>query len=199
MPSFWAPPTSAWVPSPPWGRRPRCSSFHRRAHRALAGRKAICWWAAFVARVTWLGVLVVPWAVPCRREGRSRAPCWRPPPRHRLGRGVEPVDPRLPPRGPPQPSVRAAIAIATTIGACAEPVLAGLAVEELGSSLGSAFGGYVVVPAGRGRAARPAVSEPDPEPAMPPATHRPWRHHPRAPQESRVPSLVAFWPRGRSR
>ena len=25
-------------------------------------RKAICWWAAFVARVTWLGVLVVTWA-----------------------------------------------------------------------------------------------------------------------------------------
>src|SRR5215218_9920561 len=27
-------------------------------------RKAICWWAASVSRVTWLGVLVVPWVLP---------------------------------------------------------------------------------------------------------------------------------------
>jgi len=34
-------------------------------------RKAICWWAACLARLMWLGVLVVPWALP--PGGRSAA------------------------------------------------------------------------------------------------------------------------------
>src|SRR5262249_7304343 len=30
----------------------------------LRRRKAICWWAAFFARLAWLGVLTVPWLAP---------------------------------------------------------------------------------------------------------------------------------------
>ena len=40
-------------------------------------RKAICWWAAFVARVTWLGVLVVPWALPPSGSNRGGRSCSR--------------------------------------------------------------------------------------------------------------------------
>ena len=85
------------------------------------------------------------------------------------------------------------IAIATTIGA-ALSLLAGLAVEELGSSLGSEAGGYVVVLGGAAAALLGLLFLARiPEPSMPPATHRPWRDIVRAPlRNHEFRSLVAF-------
>ena len=159
-------------------------------------RKAICWWAAFVARVTWLGVLVVPWAVPpgarpgalfallltASALGTVSGAAWNP-----WIRDFLPEDLR-------NCAFARRMAIATTIGAVLS-LLAGLAVEELGSRLGSAFGGYAVV-LGAGAAAALLgllfLSQ-IPEPAMPPATHRPWRDIIRAPLRNReFRSLVAF-------
>jgi hypothetical protein len=105
-------------------------------------RKAICWWAACFARLAWLGVLVVPWAV---RPG-ARAPslfgllivasalgtisgaAWNP-----WIRDFLPEDVRT-------RAFARRMAIATAIGA-ALSLLAGLAVDELGVRLDSAAGG----------------------------------------------------------
>jgi hypothetical protein len=109
-------------------------------------RKAICWWAAFVARVTWLGVLVVPWAVPAGARpialfallltaaalGTVSGAAWNPWIRDFLPQHLR------------NRAFARRMATATTIGAVLR-LLAGLAVEELGSRLGSAFGGYAVV------------------------------------------------------
>ena len=159
-------------------------------------RKAICWWAAFVARVTWLGVLVVPWALPpdarpvglfalllaASALGTVSGAAWNP-----WIRDFLPEDLR-------NRAFARRIAIATTIGA-ALSLLAGLAVEELGSSLGSEVGGYVVV-LGAGAAAALLgllFLARIPEPSMPPATHRPWRDIVRAPlRNHEFRSLVAF-------
>jgi MFS family permease len=159
-------------------------------------RKAICWWAACAARVTWLGVLVVPWAVPAGARpsalfalllaasalGTVSGAAWNP-----WIRDFLPEDLR-------NRAFARRIAIATTIGAVLS-LLAGLAVEELGSRLGSACGGYAVV-LGAGAAAALLgllfLSQ-IPEPTMPPATHRPWRDIVRAPLQNReFRSLVAF-------
>ena len=159
-------------------------------------RKAICWWAAFVARVTWLGVLVVPWALPPAARpvglfalllaasalGTVSGAAWNP-----WIRDFLPEDLR-------NRAFARRIAIATTIGAVLS-LLAGLAVEELGSSLGSDVGGYVVV-LGAGAAAALLgllFLARIPEPSMPPATHRPWRDIVRAPlRNHEFRSLVAF-------
>jgi MFS family permease len=159
-------------------------------------RKAICWWAAFLARVTWLGVLVVPWVLPpgarplglfallltASALGTVSGAAWNPWIRDFLPEGLR------------NQAFARRIAIATTIGAVLS-LLAGLAVEELGSSLGSEAGGYAVV-LGAGAAAALLgllFLARIPEPAMPPATHRPWRDIIRAPLANReFRSLVAF-------
>jgi MFS family permease len=159
-------------------------------------RKAICWWAAFLARITWLGVLVVPWAVPAAARpaalfalllvasalGTVSGAAWNP-----WIRDFLPEDLR-------NRAFARRMAIATTIGAVLS-LLAGLAVEQLGSRLDSAIGGYVVV-LGAGAAAALLgllFLSRIPEPAMPPATHRPWRDIVRAPLRNReFRSLIAF-------
>jgi Major Facilitator Superfamily len=159
-------------------------------------RKAICWWAAFAARVTWLGVLFVPWVLPpgarpvglfallltASALGTVSGAAWNPWIRDFLPEGLR------------NRAFARRIAIATTIGAVLS-LMAGLAVEELGSRLGSAVNGYVVV---LGAGAASALLGllflgRIPEPAMPPATHRPWRDIVRAPFMNReFRSLVAF-------
>ena len=159
-------------------------------------RKAICWWAAFFARITWLGVLVVPWAVPAAARptalfgllltasalGTVSGAAWNP-----WIRDFLPEDLR-------NRAFARRMAIATTIGAVLS-LLAGLAVEELGPRLGSPIGGYVVV-LGAGAAAALLgllFLSRIPEPVMPPASHRPWRDIVRAPLRNReFRSLVAF-------
>ena len=159
-------------------------------------RKAICWWAACLARLAWLGVLVVPWTV---RAG-ARAPAlfgllgvaaalgtvsgaaWNPWIRDFL---------------PEEVRTRAfarRMAIATAIGAVLS-LLAGLAVDELGVRLDSPAGGYVIV-LGAGAAAALCglfFLSRIPEPVMPPATHRPWGDIVRAPLRHReFRALVTF-------
>jgi MFS family permease len=159
-------------------------------------RKAICWWAAFVARVTWLGVLVVPWALPPAARpmglfalllaasalGTVSGAAWNP-----WIRDFLPEDLR-------NRAFARRIAIATTTGAVLS-LLAGLAVAELGTRLGSAVGGYVVVLGAGATAALLGLVFLGriPEPAMPPATHRPWRDIIGAPlRNTEFRSLVAF-------
>jgi hypothetical protein len=159
-------------------------------------RKAICWWAAFLARVTWLGVLVVPWALPASARpgalfallltasalGTVSGAAWNP-----WIRDFLPEDLR-------NRAFARRMATATTTGAVLS-LLAGLAVEDLGSRLGSAAGGYVLV-LGAGAAAALLgllFLSRIPEPTMPPATHRPWRDIIGAPLRNReFRSLVAF-------
>jgi MFS family permease len=86
------------------------------------------------------------------------------------------------------------MAIATAIGA-ALALIAGLAVEELGDRLRSAAAGYVVVLGGGAAAALLGLVFLGriPEPAMPPATHRPWGDIVRAPLQHReFRALVTF-------
>ena len=159
-------------------------------------RKAICWWAAFLARITWLGVLVVPWAIPAPARpaalfalllaasalGTVSGAAWNSWIRDFLPEGLR------------SRAFARRIAIATTIGAVLA-LLAGLAVEELGKRLGSAVGGYAAV-LGAGAAAALLgllFLGRIPEPAMPSATHRPWRDIIGAPLRDReFRSLVAF-------
>ncbi|MBA3895184.1 MAG: MFS transporter [Gemmatimonadales bacterium] len=159
-------------------------------------RKAICWWAACFARVAWLGVLALPWAVPAGARtpalfgllllasalGTVSAAAWNPWIRDFL---------------PEEVRTRAfarRMAIATAIGAGLS-LLAGLAVEELGVQLDSALGGYVVV-LGAGAAAALlglVFLGRIPEPVMPPAGRRPWADIMRAPLRHReFRALVAF-------
>lgn len=159
-------------------------------------RKAICWWAACLARVTWLGVLVLPWALPpgarpaalfglllaASALGTVAGAAWNPWIRDFL---------------PEETRTRAfarRIAVATAIGAGLS-LLAGLAVDELGVALDSAAGGYAIV-LGAGAAAALLgllFLARIPEPTMPPVTHRPWRDIVRAPFRNReFRALVAF-------
>jgi MFS family permease len=159
-------------------------------------RKAICWWAACVSRVTWLGVLVLPWALPAGARppalfgllllasavGTVSGAAWNPWIRDFL------------PEGARNRVFARRMAIATGIGAGLS-LLAGLAVDELGVRLDSAAGGYVVV-LGAGAAAALlglVFLGRIPEPTMPPATHRPWADIVRAPLRHReFRALVAF-------
>jgi MFS family permease len=159
-------------------------------------RKAICWWAAFIARITWLGVLVLPWTLsPGARPaalfgllltasalGTVSGAAWNP-----WIRDFLPEDLR-------NRAFARRMAIATAIGAGLS-LLAGLAVDELGVRLDSRAGGYVVV-LGVGAAAALLglyYLSRIPEPVMPPATHRPWRDLIRAPlRNPEFRALVAF-------
>jgi MFS family permease len=159
-------------------------------------RKAICWWAACFARVTWLGVLVLPWALPAGARpaaffgllllasalGTVSGAAWNP-----WIRDFLPEDVR-------NRAFARRMAIATGIGA-ALSLLAALAVEELGLRLGSTEGGYVIV-LGAGAAAALlglVFLGRIPEPTMPPATRRPWGDIVRAPLRHReFRALVAF-------
>jgi MFS family permease len=159
-------------------------------------RKAICWWAACVARVIWLGVLVLPWALPpgarpvalftlllvASALGTVSGAAWNP-----WIRDFLPEDIR-------NRAFARRMAMATATGAGLS-LLAGLAVDELGARMDSPAGGYVVV-LGAGAAAALlglVFLGRIPEPAMPPATHRPWRDIIRAPLRNReFRALVAF-------
>jgi MFS family permease len=159
-------------------------------------RKAICWWAACISRVTWLGVLVLPWALPpgarppalfalllaASALGTVSGAAWNP-----WIRDFLPEDIR-------NRAFARRMAVATAIGAGLS-LLAGLAVDELGGRLASPPGGYVIV-LGLGAAAALLglfFLGRIPEPAMPPATHRPWRDVIRAPLRNReFRALVAF-------
>jgi MFS family permease len=159
-------------------------------------RKAICWWAACLARLMWLGVLVLPWALP--PGGRSAAlfglllaasalgtvsgAAWNP-----WIRDFLPEDIR-------NRAFARRMAMAIAIGAGLS-LLAGLAVDELGARLNFAAGGYVVVLGAGAVAALLGLVflARIPEPVMPPATHRPWRDIVRAPFRDRdFRALVAF-------
>jgi MFS family permease len=159
-------------------------------------RKAICWWVACLARVIWLGILVLPWALP----PDARAPALFA--LLLLASGLGTVSGAawnswirdfLPEELRNQAFARR-MAIATAIGA-ALALLAGLAVDELGVRLDSAAGGYAIV-LGAGAAAALlglVFLARIPEPAMPPATHRPWADIVRAPLRNReFRALVAF-------
>jgi len=159
-------------------------------------RKGICWWAAFVARVLWLGVLVLPWALPpgarppalfallltASALGTVSGAAWNP-----WIRDFLPEDIR-------NRAFARRMAIATAMGAGLS-LLAGLAVDELGVRLDSPAGGYVIV-LGAGAAAALlglVYLGRIPEPTMPPATHRPWRDVISAPLQNReFRALVAF-------
>ncbi|MGH7526028.1 MAG: MFS transporter [Gemmatimonadales bacterium] len=159
-------------------------------------RKAICWWAACCARVTWLGVLVLPWALPSGARapalfgllllasalGTVSGAAWNP-----WIRDFLPEDTR-------NRVFARRMAIAAGIGATLS-LLAGLAVDELGVRLDSAAGGYVIV-LGAGAAAALlglVFLARIPEPPMPPATRRPWADIVRAPLRHReFRALVAF-------
>ena len=159
-------------------------------------RKAICWWVASLARMTWLGVLVLPWALPAGARapalfallllasalGTVSGAAW-----NSWIRDFLPEDLR-------NRAFARRMAIATAIGAGLS-LLAGLAVDELGVRLDSAAGGYVIV-LGAGAAAALlglVFLGRIPEPAMPPATHRPWADIMRAPLRHReFRALVAF-------
>ncbi len=159
-------------------------------------RKAICWWAACFARVTWLGVLVLPWAFsPAARPpalfgllllasalGTVSGAAWNP-----WIRDFLPEDTR-------NRAFARRMAIATGIGA-ALSLLAALAVDELGVRLDSPAGGYVIV-LGAGAAAALlglVFLGRIPEPTMPPATHRPWADIVRAPLRHReFRALIMF-------
>lgn len=159
-------------------------------------RKAICMWAATFARVAWLGVLVIPWAVPPHLRGPAlfgllilasafgtvSGAAWNPWIRDFL---------------PEEVRTRAfarRMAMAMAIGAGLS-LLAGLAVDELGSRLDSPAGGYVIV-LGAGVSAGLLgllFLSRIPEPIMPPATHRPWADIIRAPLKHReFRALMAF-------
>ena len=159
-------------------------------------RKAICWWAAFFARTAWLGVLVLPWAVPADLRpaalfalllvaaalGNVSGAAWNP-----WIRDFLPEETR-------NRAFARRMAIATATGAGLS-LLAGLAVDELGVRLDSAVAGYVVVLAAGAAAALLGLVFLGriPEPAMPPATHRPWADILRAPLRHReFRALVTF-------
>jgi MFS family permease len=159
-------------------------------------RKAICWWAACIARITWLGVLVLPWTLsPGARPaalfglllaasalGTVSGAAWNP-----WIRDFLPEDIR-------NRAFARRMAIATAIGAVLS-LLAGLAVDQLGARLDSPAGGYAIV-LGVGAAAALLgllFLSRIPEPVMPPATHRPWRDIVRAPLRNKeFRALVAF-------
>jgi MFS family permease len=159
-------------------------------------RKAICWWAAFVARVTWVAVLVLPWTLPpgarapaffglallASALGTVSGAAWNP-----WIRDFLPEDVR-------NRAFARRMAIATGIGA-ALSLLAGLAVDQLGVRLESVAGAYLIV-LGAGAAAALlglVFLARIPEPTMPPATHRPWIDIMRAPLRHReFRALVAF-------
>lgn len=151
-------------------------------------RKAICWWAACSARMAWLGVLVLPWALPAGARspalfgllllasalGTVSGAAW-----NSWIRDFLPEDVR-------NRAFARRMAIASAIGA-ALALLAGLAVDQLGVRLDSRAGGYVVV-LGVGAAAALlglVFLARIPEPVMPPATHRPWADIVRAPLRHR--------------
>jgi hypothetical protein len=159
-------------------------------------RKAICWWAACFARVAWLGVLVLPWALPADARpaalfgllllasalGTVSGAAWNP-----WIRDFLPEETR-------NRIFARRMAIATGIGAGLS-LLAGLAVDELGVRLDSVAGAYVIVlGAGAASALLGLVFLGRiPEPTMPPATHRPWADIVRAPLRHReFRALVAF-------
>jgi MFS family permease len=159
-------------------------------------RKAICLWAACFSRVAWLGVLVLPWALPASARppalfgllllasalGTVSGAAW-----NSWIRDFLPEDIR-------NRAFARRMAIATAIGAGLS-LLAGLAVDELGVRLDSAAGAYVIVlGAGAASALLGLVFLGRiPEPAMPPATHRPWADIVRAPLRHReFRALVAF-------
>jgi MFS family permease len=159
-------------------------------------RKAICLGAAFCARITWVGVLVLPWAVPAGLRptalfallllaaalGNVSGAAWNP-----WIRDFLPEDIR-------NRAFARRMAIATATGAGLS-LLAGLAVEELGVRLDSAVAGYVVVLAAGVAAALLGLVflSRIPEPTMPPATHRPWRDILRAPlRHKEFRALVTF-------
>jgi MFS family permease len=159
-------------------------------------RKAICWWAAFVARITWLGVLVIPWVVADKLRptalfgllllasalGTVSGAAWNPWIRDFLPEEIR------------NRAFARRMAMATAIGAGLS-LLAGLAVDQLGVRLSSPAAGYVVV-LGAGAAAALlglVFLGRIPEPVMPPASHRPWADIMRAPLRHReFRALVAF-------
>ncbi len=159
-------------------------------------RKAICWWAACFSRVAWLGVLVLPWALPAGARapalfgllllasavGTVSGAAWNPWIRDFLPEEIR------------NRAFARRMAVATGIGAGLS-LLAGLAVDELGVRLDSAAGGYVIV-LGAGAAAALLgliFLGRIPEPTMPPATHRPWADMVRAPlRHPEFRALVAF-------
>lgn len=162
----------------------------------LRQRKAISWWAAFAARTIWIGVLVLPWAVPADLRpaalfallllaaalGNVSGAAW-----NSWIRDFLPEEVRT-------RAFARRMAIATATGAVLS-LLAGLAVEELGVRLQSAVTGYVVVLAAGVAAALLGLVflSRIPEPQMPPATHRPWRDILRAPLRNReFRALVTF-------
>ena len=163
-------------------------------------RKAICWWAACSARTAWLGVLVLPWALPAGARppalfgllllasalGTVSGAAW-----NSWIRDFLPEDVR-------NSAFARRMAIATGIGA-ALALMAGLAVDQLGVRLESRAGGYVVV-LGVGAAAALlglVFLARIPEPVMPPATHRPWADIVRAPLRHRefraLMTFLATW------
>jgi MFS family permease len=146
--------------------------------------------------VVWLGVLVLPWALPAGARapalfgllllasavGTVSGAAW-----NSWIRDFLPEDIR-------NRAFARRMAIATGIGAGLS-LLAGLAVDQLGVRLGSAAGAYVIV-LGAGAAAALlglVFLARIPEPTMPPATHRPWADIVRAPLKHRdFRALVAF-------
>ena len=163
-------------------------------------RKAICWWAACLARMTLVGVLAIPFVVPAGARptalfgllmlvsvfGTVSGAAWNP-----WIRDFLPEDVRT-------SAFARRMAIAAAIGAGLS-LLAGLAVDHLGVRLQSPAAGYVVV-LGAGVAAALlglVFLARIPEPPMPPATHRPWADIVRAPLRHRefraLMTFLATW------
>jgi MFS family permease len=163
-------------------------------------RKAICWWAACFARLAWLGVLTVPWLAPpgarapalfgllivAAALGTVSGAAWNP-----WIRDFLPEDVRT-------RAFARRMSVAVAIGAVLS-LLAGLAVDELGTRLDSPAGGYVTV---LGAGAASALLglfflSRIPEPVMPPASHRPWADIVRAPLRHRdfraLMTFLATW------
>jgi MFS family permease len=159
-------------------------------------RKALCLSAASLARVAYVGILVLPWLVPgpfrtptlfgllitASALGTVSGAAW-----NTWMRDFLPEEVRT-------RAFARRMAMATATGA-ALSLLAGLAVDELGARLDSAVGGYVIVMGAGVAAALLGVYflTRIPEPVMPPATRRPWADIVRAPLQHReFRALVAF-------
>lgn len=159
-------------------------------------RKTICWWAALVGRSTSLGLLVLPWAVATSVRvpalfglllvmavfATISGAAWNPW-----------IRDFLPDEGRNRVVARR-MTIATAIGA---PLAlgAGIAIDRLQDVFGAPAEAYILV-LGVGALAGLLGLIPlgrIPEPAMGPATHRPWRDILRAPfRHAEFRALVAF-------
>ncbi len=159
-------------------------------------RKAICWWAALIGRLSLAGMLLLPWLSPAGARipalfglllvaaslATISGAAWNP-----WIRDLLPEDAR-------NRAMARRMALATGVGA-ALTLAAGLTVDELPSRLGSVRSGYVVV-IGIGVLAGLLGLIPlgmIPEPLMEPSTRRPWRDVLGGPLRNReLRGLIAF-------